>query len=73
MSAFLLAFFALLRIIEVVALEADCILLRESEIVVHIRNSKIDQLGFEASVRLDIDKDSAFFILFTESNFKTLP
>ncbi|XP_062608427.1 uncharacterized protein LOC134270246 isoform X2 [Saccostrea cucullata] len=62
-SAFVLAFFALLRVSEVVALEENCIQMLESEIFVHIKSSKTDQLGLGMSVRINKDQDSA--ILFS--------
>jgi integrase len=57
-SAFLLAFFALLRVSEVVAIKTNHIQIFDDKICVLIQNSKTDQLGKGNSVQITKNLDS---------------
>lgn len=61
--AYLLAFFALLRVSEVVSLQSDCVQLLQDQVIILIKNSKTDQLYQGSSVK--VLKHSQSQILFS--------
>lgn len=61
-SAFLIAFFALLRVSELVALERNHVQMLEDEFIVFVGCSKTDQFGNGSSIRIPKTPDS--FLMF---------